>query len=78
MSKFISHIAALYLGAGLSLGLVMAQVLPLSAFGVAVYATTWPAQIYCARPDAACFGKIHEIVPMWMGKLMFSLEGASQ
>ena len=64
---------AAYLGAGLSLGLIMAQVLPLSVIGVGVYTATWPQHVYCARPAANCFGLI-EIYPMWLGKLMFDLD----
>lgn len=73
MKSILTHALALYLGAGLSLGLVMAQALPLNSLGVAVYATTWPRHVYCARPGANCFG-LANYVPVWLGALMFDLE----
>lgn len=75
MRHIITAITAGYLGAGLSLGLVMAQVLPLNSFGVSVYAATWPVHVYCAKPGAGCFGKLTDYVPIWFGALMFDLEG---
>lgn len=72
--KIITHLLALYLGAGLSLGLVMQQVLPLNALGVAVYAATWPRHVYCARPGADCFGTA-DYVPVWLLALLFDVEG---
>lgn len=73
MTKIFTHLLAAYLGAGLSLGLIMAQVLPLSAIGVGVYTVTWPQHVYCARPKANCFG-LKEIYPDWLGRLMFDLD----
>lgn len=62
-----------YLGAGLSLGLVMAQVLPLTSVGVGVYAASWPYHVYCATEGAHCFA-MKDIFPVWLGRLMFDLE----
>jgi hypothetical protein len=68
-----THTLALYLGAGLSLGLIMSQVLPLNAFGIGVYAATWPRHVYCARPGADCFGEANYL-PIWFASLLFNLE----
>lgn len=68
--QIITHGIAVYLGAGLSLGLIMQQAVPLSNFGVGVYAATWPRHVYCARPGADCFGQA-DYLPIWFGKLMF-------
>lgn len=76
MRYVLTAILAGYLGAGLSLGLVMAQVLPLTAFGVGAYAATWPVHVYCAQPGAGCFGKMQEWVPFWIGRYMFDLRKA--
>lgn len=67
----ISHAFAAYWGAGLSLGLVMAQVLPITPIGVAFYAATWPRQLHCAQVGKQeCFGSPDE-VPLWLLKLVF-------
>jgi hypothetical protein len=72
--KTIATIAAsMYIGAGLSLGLVMAQVLPLTVLGVSVYAVTWPYSVYCARPGADCFASA-DFVPEWLAIRMFDIE----
>lgn len=74
MKTLIVCVTSLYSGAGLSMGLVMAQVLPLTPFGVSAYAVTWPYHVYCSRPSANCFGQMHKIVPDWIGHMMFNLE----
>jgi hypothetical protein len=73
MRTFITHLAAVYFGAGLSMGLVMNQVVPLSHFGVVYYAMTWPESVYCARPGAECFGQA-SYLPVWFGELLFEKE----
>jgi hypothetical protein len=64
--------ASIYVATGLSHGLIMAQVLPLTAFGVGYYTVTWPQQIYCARPEADCFASV-EYLPLWFQRAMFDL-----
>lgn len=73
LRQAFTFFGGLYLGAGLSLGLIMAQVLPLNTLGVAVYTATWPRHVYCARPEADCFGHA-SYVPDWLGRRMFNLE----
>lgn len=70
---FLTIVFSVYFGAGLSLGLVMQQVLPLNNFGVVVYALTWPRHVYCARPGSDCFGHA-AYLPDWFGRMLFNLE----
>ncbi|GHC12733.1 hypothetical protein GCM10007291_07550 [Gemmobacter nanjingensis] len=75
--QIITAIVSCYIGAGLSLGLVMQQVLPLNNLGVAVYAVTWPRHVYCARPGADCFGHA-TYLPDWFGRMLFDLEATNE
>ena len=54
MRTILTHLAALYIGAGLFGALTLASFLPLNAFGVAYYTVTWPEHIYCARETNEC------------------------
>ena len=74
LKHIITHLLALYIGAGLSLGLIMNQVLPLSHFGVAVYTATWPRHVYCVASD--CFGA-EDYLPMWFAQWIFDLDESS-
>lgn len=73
VDRIIMAVVCLYIGAGLSLGLVMAQVLPLTPIGVGVYAATWPHSVYCARPGTNCFA-MKDVFPDWLVHMMFDLE----
>ncbi|MSU91876.1 hypothetical protein GE300_20075 [Rhodobacteraceae bacterium 2CG4] len=69
--SLFSHALALYIGAGLFGGLLMAQAVPATTpVGVAYYTVTWPQQIYCARADRDC-RRIDEQAPAWLVPLMF-------
>lgn len=48
--QILTHVTAVYFGAGLFGGLLLQQAMPaMNAIGVTYYAITWPGQIYCAR-----------------------------
>lgn len=69
MRTITTHAAALYLGAGLFGGLLMAAAVPaINPVGVIYYAATWPAQIYCAPVARGCTVAPS---PAWAG-FMFS------
>lgn len=55
MRRVLTHLAAIYLGAGLFGGLMMGQAVPaLNWLGIGYYALTWPAQVYCAPDYTRC------------------------
>ena len=68
----LTHLLALYLGAGLFGGVVMATHLPLSWLGVTYYTITWPEHIYCARPASNCAPVLSKFPP-WAQEWFFTL-----
>lgn len=43
---------ALYLSIGLTMGLILANYLPLSWLGIAYYTLTWPWQLLCTQIES--------------------------
>ena len=67
MKSVATHFAALYIGAGLFGGLLMQAAIPaINPLGVAYYAATWPAQIYCAPVSRGCNVTPNESWGAWM------------
>lgn len=67
----MSHLLAMYLGAGLFGGVLMAIAIPaLNGFGVVYYMLTWPAHVYCAPAERECSAVPEPEHAAWM----FTLE----
>lgn len=71
MRQVATHALALYLGAGIFGGTLMAQAIPaMNWLAVAVYAALWPGFVYCAPVARDC--DVMDIFPMWAQSLMFT------
>jgi hypothetical protein len=69
MTKILSHLASMYVGAGLFGALLMAQAIPaINLFGIAYMTATWPRLIYCTPVERGC----DPMPPEWLGVYMFS------
>lgn len=71
--KLLTHLMAMYLGAGIFGGFVMYHSIPaMNVIGVAAYAVTWPNFLYCARQDNDCIAM--DFIPLKYKAYMFNFE----
>lgn len=68
--KILKYLSAMYLGAGLFGGLVMATAVPLNWFGVLMYGLTWPAFLYYTPASRDC--NVLMMFPDWFNAWMFT------
>ena len=74
MSRLVKYLVSAYVGAGLFGGLVMQAAIPaMNGIGVAVYASSWPAFLYCARHDIGTCDPFSHI-PLVVQGYMFTFE----
>ena len=67
----ITHLIALYLGAGIFGGAMLYSAMPaLNIFGAGIQAVMWPAMVYCVPKERNCNPLAY--LPEWTQQSMFT------